>query len=93
MIDYLKTLQQEINNKIRDMKVENDKIKKVIESNVSINYLNRNLILKREDIFRLQYWEKLINIILNRKLYKTAWDVRARFEDCMKMNENNNIDF
>jgi len=35
------------------MKVENDKIKKVIESNVSINYLSKNVILKREEIFRL----------------------------------------
>lgn len=75
------------------MKVENDKIKKVIESNVSINYLSKNMIIKREEIFRLQYREKLINIIMTRKLYKTAREVRARFDECMKMNENNNIDF
>jgi len=31
---------------VKDLKVENDKIKKVIESNVSINYLNRNFIQK-----------------------------------------------
>lgn len=75
------------------MKVENEKIKQVIESNVTINYLNRYVILKWEEIFRLQYREKLIAIILTKKLYKTAREVRAWFEDCMKMNEQNNIDF
>jgi hypothetical protein len=75
------------------MKVENDKIKKVIESNVTINYLSKNIILKREEIFRLQYREKLINVIMSKKLYKTAREVRGRFEECLKMNENNNIDF
>lgn len=53
IIDYLKTCQGEVTNKIRDMKVENEKIKKVIESNVTINYLNKNILLRREEIFRL----------------------------------------
>jgi len=72
------------------MKVENEKIKKVIESNVSINYLNKNILLKWEEIFRQQYREKLITIILTKKMYKTAKEVRSKFEECLRMNEQNN---
>ncbi len=53
LIDFLWECQGEINQKVKDLKVENDKIKKVIESNVSINFMNRNFIGRWEESFWL----------------------------------------
>ena len=75
------------------MKVENDKIKKVIESNVSINYLNKKFIQRREESIRLQYRTKLLSVVLNKQLFKTAKEIRHLFEECIKANESNNVDF
>lgn len=74
------------------MEVDNDKLKRVIEANVLINYFTDHVIERKISVFTLQYKLKLMYLALN-KQFKTAKDVRTQYLEVAKMDDLSNLDF
>ena len=91
--NYLRKCQTLIIEKIRELNVENDKIKKVIESNVVIGYLNEKTQFRHEEIFSQQHKFKIMALVMSKQRYKSAKDVKRKFDEIMSLNKENNVEF
>ena len=92
LIDYIRECQKRIADKIKELQVENDKIKKVIETNVVINYLNETIDERHASVFLIQHKLKLLPLVLSKHQFRTAKEVRQKFEEVANMTEKNNME-
>lgn len=91
--NFIDKCQAEVTHKIRQLQVENNKIKKIIENNVFIARLNKTMEDTRIESFSISYKIRILHLVLTKALFKTAKDVSRRYFDVIQLSMNNNIEF
>ena len=82
--------QDEVNAKIRQLQVENNKIKKIIENNVFISHINKVMDDNHQEVFLCQYKIRLLYLILAKTLLKSANEVSDKYFSVIQLNPSNN---
>ena len=73
--NFLNDSQEEVSKKIRQLQVENNKIKKTIENNVFISYLNKLMEDNHSEVFVDNYKIRVLHLVLTKTLLKSAKEV------------------
>lgn len=83
-------IQEEVNSKIRQLQVENTKIKKIIENNVFVAHLNQVMEDNHKNSFLLSYKVRLLHMVLAKTLLKSAKEVSDKYFNIVSLNPTNN---
>ena len=87
---FLKESQEEVNKKIQQLQVENNKIKQTIENNVFIAHLNKVMEDTHSEVFVDNYKIRVLHLVLNKSLLKSAKEVAKKYFDIIQVNPSNN---
>lgn len=83
---------QDAVKKIKDLKIENDKTKKIIENSMFISFLNNKLEMTHQMVFTQFYKVQMLyyQFITQETFFKAARDFEAQFHACMNVEKPNN---
>ncbi|CAI2379134.1 unnamed protein product [Moneuplotes crassus] len=90
---FIHECQQQVDHKIKQLQVENEKIKKVIENNVFIAHINRVMDERREEVFSFGYKIRILHLVLSKTLFKTSKEISTVYHNVISLSKDNNYEF
>lgn len=90
---FIRNCEDEVAKKIRQLQVENAKIKKTIENNVFVGMLNQKMDESRTEVFTLTYKIRILHIILTKTMFNNAKEISRKYWEIIQISVDNNKEF